>query len=120
MKKIALFLVLIMLFASCFAFSSCDDNSSGKTSDIEDVISSEVQYALVAKIAVQSVTSGQSYAYSTHTIRVREMGDGEYSVGGTVTAMNNGKKYTADYSGTVEYDVATKDYNVDIEMDKLK
>lgn len=120
MKKITLFLALIMLFTSCFALSACGDNDSKSTSDVEDAISSEVEYALIAKIALQNVTGGKSYFYNTHTIRIKEKGNGEYSVSGTVTAISEGTKYKADYSGTAEYDSAKKDYNVDIEMGKLK
>ena len=74
----------------------------------------------MAKIALQNATGGKSYVYNTHTIRISEKGNGEYSVSGTVTAISAGTKYKADYSGTVEYDSAKKDYNVDIEMGKLK
>lgn len=118
MKKIALFLVLIMLLGTCFAMVGC--GGGGSSSSKNDEISEEVKYSLMSKMAVQSVTSGVQLYYHTHTITIREVGNNRYSVSGKATAMSSGTKYTANYSGTVEYDPSSNDYDVDIDVERFK
>lgn len=119
MKKIALFLSIIMLFGACVALNSCTDNSSAAAS-VEDNISDEVKYALMSKMALQNVTSGASLTYHNHTIKIKETGKNTYSVSGTATAISKGTKYTASYSGEVEYNPSTSDYDVDINVGKFR
>ena len=118
MKKTALLLVIIMLLGVCTVFSGCNNDTS--TSSVEDAISSEVKYALLSKIALQNVSYGTNLIYFSHTIRVSETSKNNYRVNGTATCMSGGIKYTASYSGDVEYNPSTSDYDVAIYVDRFR
>ena len=113
MKKIALLLALIMLLSCGIAFTSCDNTQSEET--IEDKISQEVKYSLMAKISAHNAIYGKSLVYSSHTITISTVKEGvQYTVRGTVYAIEGGKKYSTTYSGEVEYDSASKDFDSNI------
>ena len=118
MKKTALLLVIVMLLGISLAFTACGGSDNDAPS-VEDTISNEIKTALMTKIALQSATSGKSLYYHTHTVSVRELGNNTYSVSGTATAMSSGTKYTADYEGTAEYNPATGECDVDIDVERF-
>ena len=122
MKKIALLLALVMVFSCGIVFTSCGISQLGDSkASIEDDISSDVKYALMAKISAYDAINGKSLVYSDHTITIVTVEEGKtYTVKGTVYAMESGKKYSTTYSGEVEYDAASDDFDCDIEIGKFK
>ena len=118
MKKIAFFLAIIMLF-TCIVFTSCSEKKA--ESSIEDEISSEIRYSLMAKIAFYNTKNNKSLTYSDHTISVVTIVEGkEYMVSGTVYALQSGKKLSTDYSGNVEFDASSNEYDCDIEIGNFR
>ena len=121
MKKTALLLALIMLLTCGIVFTSCESSSSSSKSSIEDDISDEIKYTLMAKISAYDAIYGKSLVYSSHTTNVRTVEKNEkYTVSGTVYAMEKGTKYSATYSGEVEYDAESDDFDFDIEVNSFK
>ena len=119
MKKIALLLALIMLLSCGMVFTSCGNTKSEESMD--DKISQEVKYSLSAKIAAYDAIYGESLVYSSHTITIKTVEEGEkYTVKGTVYAMESGKKYSTTYSGDVEYDSSSDDFDSNIEIGDFK
>ena len=112
MKKIALILAIIMLVSTCGILVACNNEAA---LSVEDKISSEVKLALMAKIAAQNAIYGKSMSYSSHTISIETIKEGEsYEVSGTLF-ITGGKSVR--YSGEVEYDAASDDYDSDIDVD---
>ena len=118
MRKVALLLALVMLLSCSITFTSCGNKQSKETMD--DKISEEVRYTLMAKIAAHNAIYDDSLVYFSHTITITTVKEGEqYKVKGTVYAMENGTKYSTTYSGEVEYDSASEEFDSDITMGKF-
>lgn len=118
-KYIALFLSIFMLLTCGLIFSGCKGDNSTSKNSIENDISAEIKYELMAKVAAYDAIYGKSLVYSSHTITVTKDGD-IYKVRGTVTAIEKGTKYTASYSGEATYDVDSDEYDFDIEVGSFR
>ena len=110
-RTLALALALVMIAA---VVCSCGDKEE------KDGIHNAIENQLIVELAYIEVSSGRDVLYSGHTANATPIGNGEYSVSGTVTVMEGSVKYTASYSGKATYDSSSDKYSVDINLGNFR
>lgn len=123
MKKFALLLAVIMIVGSCFALSSCgnnsDDNNSIKTP--EEEAQDTVKFQMMAEMNWMSL-GGSSITFVSCTYgTTRDLGNDNYKVSGTVKVRDQyGNFHVANYDAEVEYDADTDDWDAEIDYGSFK
>lgn len=107
---------LILVFALCFGLCACGGGSTESKDSPEDKVRSAVRSRIMVEIALGYETTG----VPTITAYVDDIGNNCYEVTGKVTVKDKyGDSYTGKYDAEVEYDPATGDCDVDLELDSL-
>lgn len=123
MKKIALLLVLVMVFGCCFALSSCKNKSDNSTSEktMEEDACDAVKFQMMAEMNFMTL-GGSSISFTDCTYgTVRDRGNNKFTVSGTVKVRDQyGNYHIANYDAEAEYDAEYDDWDVEIEYGLFK
>lgn len=107
---------LILAFALCFGLCAC----GGGSTESKDSPEEKVRIAVRSQIVVELMFSYDTTGAPTITTYVDEIGNNRYEVTGKVTVNDKyGDSYTGKYDAEVEYDPATGDCDVDLDLGTL-
>ena len=112
MKRIFALLMAIVL---CFGLCACGGSKEPEKTP-EDKVTSAVRSYIMVEITLSYETTG----VPSITTFVNQIDETTYEVTGKVTVKDKyGDSYTGKYDAMVEYDPATEDCDVDLELGSL-
>ena len=107
MKKIALFLVFVMLFGCFFALSSCGDNSDNgdKEKTMEEKAQEKVETRMRTDMALGMTLNGSEISFVSCTFATtKDLGNNNFKISGKVKARDQyGSVWVANYDTEVKY-----------------
>lgn len=107
---------LLLVIALCFGLCACGGGSKESEKSPSEAVTSAVKSRIMVEIALGYDTVG----VPSITTYVDEVSSNLYEVTGKVTVKDKyGDSYTGKYDAEVEYDPATGDCDVDLELGKL-
>ena len=115
MKKIALFLVFIMIFGCCFALTSCFGNSNDvkKEKTLEEKAQEKVEDAMGSRMSLgMTLTNGSKISFVSCTFATTtDLGNNNFEISGTVKVRDQyGSFWVANYDTEVKYNSDSGDY----------
>ena len=114
MKKIALLIVVVMLFGCCLTLASCSEESKEPT-PVEEAKEC-VELTMMLDLMFMTL-SGSSIQYVDCTFpTVRDLGNNNFKMSGTVRVRDQyGNFHEGTYDAVVEYDAEDDEYDAEID-----